>query len=582
MTIPILIVTAFPERLPKLAAEIYAQGRSYVGLKAPVGREATLKPDPYWRDDVNPKLLSWGELACFEGHRKAWRHVVECDEPFIVLEDDAKVLKRLPTEHPGEGLYYLGFKPMLGIERKREAAPGADGWRHAPFCWWALGYMLTPEVAAKLLSFEGDAIPVDEFIPAHYAGTLTENRLGLIDIADLPHFNAFIPVDGQPFVEPRGFESTTDVHDPAFDLKTVVFATDAGRIAPYAADLRALGHDVTIMGTGKEGWDTSGEGGRQKLEWLAEAGFDDRDIVLCLDGYDTRVLASPARTLKAYGAMRFPVVVSGEKNYWPERGLRGQFEGGESPYPCSGLMIGTYRDLKGLAEASDDLDDQAIVQRAVIEHPDKWWVDTVSTMFRSLHEDESREIAEGTVAYHWNGRARPAPARWLDPHDNYILEVAPDILQFDLMPQDEADWLYRALMREDGWGALPGDAVPGDEMRLGFRGPIASRVTDLVYRRWQPARWQKIKDLFAIRYTKGRQPDLSLHVDKSYFSMSILLHREGAGGELCFPRQTFTDRHMKPGQALVWPSGITHPHMVTPIDGVRMSLVVWTSSPAGF
>ena len=587
-SLPILIVSAFPERLPPLLAEL--GDRPHEIIEAPVGAQATLRPNPYWRDARNPKLMSWGEVACYEGHWRAWRRVVELDEPCIVLEDDAKLLQPLPHDAPaasGRFLWYLGYKPLRPVWAPPAWANASPwpGWKPAPFCWWTLGYTLTPEMAQALIALTnawgGRVIPVDEAIPALYTGEVSENRLGLIDLHERESCQAFVPAHDKRFVEPRGFDSQTDTYEGAFMLQTVVFATDAARVSHYVDELNALGHTVTVLGAGEPDWDTSAEGGRQKLEWLAQAGFADDDIVLCLDGYDTRVLTNPEETLKAYGAMRYAVIVSGEKTYWPDRGLKDVF-GGDSPYPCSGLLIGPYADLKGLAaDYPDEPDDQAIMQRAVIDNDARWWIDTNSTIFRSLSHDEEADIAAGTVAYHWNGPARPAPARWLNPHDNYILEVAPDVMQITLMSEQEAAWLYEALMREDGWEPLPGDSVPGDELRLGFRGAIEDRMRHVVYDQWQPAKWQPIKDLFAIRYSQDRQPSLQLHNDKSYLSMSILLHREGAGGEVCFPRQNYTDRLARPGQALLWPSAITHPHLVTPTEGSRMSLVVWTSPPSG-
>ena len=396
-------------------------------------------------------------------------------------------------------------------------------------------------------------------------------------------YQAEIATNDQPAVQvqPMVPQPTIVMDSGSSALKTVVFATDEARVASYLTELQNLGHNVHVLGVGQPGWDTSREGGRQKLEWLANAGFSDDDVVLCLDGYDTRVLKTPDNTLQAYRAMGYAVIVSGEKTYWPERNMKNVFTG-NSPYPCSGLMIGTYVDFKGLAaKYPDDMDDQGIIQRAVVDNDQRWWVDSNSIMFRSLSNDEANEISASTVAYHWNGPSTPAPAHWLNPHDDYILEVANDVFQLTLMSQDEAEWLTQALMRETDWKPLPGDAVPGDELRLGFREAINKRMTKLVYERWQPSNWQPIKDLFAIRYLPERQPDLALHNDKSYMSMSIVIHRHGPGGTLVLPRQNFDDRHTLPGQALLWPSAITHPHYVTPTEGMRMSLVVWTKPPPG-
>ena len=581
MVLPVLIVSAFPERLPPLIEEL--KGRKHEIIESPVGRAASIvKPNPYWRDTNAPMLMSWGAVACAEGHLLAWKRVIERGTSCIILEDDAKIVQQpLPIDCRMEGLFYLGARAVGDITvQQNNAVPPPTGWAYAPFCWWTIGYVITPSIAKTLVNqveaWNNVWIPVDEIIPAHYTGMVSENRLGLIDLEGMKHFSAYIPQTDKPYVMPRGYKSTTDVHDAAFDLKTVVYPTDAERVAYYVKDLENLGHDVHVLGVGNDPFDTSREsvdekGAIQKLKWLRDAGFNDNDIVLCLDGWDTRVLATPKETLKAYGAMRKPNVISGERAYWPPRcGLQDKFTEGPAPYPCSGLQIGVYKDLKILFDKYDDFNDQAVAQYEVLDQPNKWIIDTESKMFRSLSNDEDNEIAEGTIAYHWNGPSRPAPARWLNPFKEYVVPVADGIYRLNILSKEEAEWLYTALMLEKGWEALPGDTVPGDELRLmGLCAAVDKRMHGIIYPLWQPARWQPIKDLFAIRYSKERQPKIELHNDKSHFSMSILLHREGRGGELCFPRQGYVDTQLSPGQALVWPSAITHPHEVTPTEGSR-------------
>ena len=97
MSLPILIVSAFPGRLPNLISEL--KGRDHEVIKAPVGAQAKMKPNPYWRDTHNPKLITWGEVACFEGHVNAWRRAVELNKPCVILEDDAKIIRDLPSAY---------------------------------------------------------------------------------------------------------------------------------------------------------------------------------------------------------------------------------------------------------------------------------------------------------------------------------------------------------------------------------------------------------------------------------------------------------------------------------------------------
>ena len=129
--------------------------------------------------------------------------------------------------------------------------------------------------------------------------------------------------------------------------------------------------------------------------------------------------------------------------------------------------------------------------------------------------------------------------------------------------------------------------MPGDELRLRivdeelwewFQQTLLEKLGPIINERWRPAKWTSLKDLFMIRYSKEKQPDLHLHNDLSFFSCSIKLRTACQGGYLNFPRQNFNDCFVGNGDLLVWPAKITHPHMVMPTTkGTRVSLVVWTN-----
>ena len=95
---------------------------------------------------------------------------------------------------------------------------------------------------------------------------------------------------------------------------------------------------------------------------------------------------------------------------------------------------------------------------------------------------------------------------------------------------------------------------------------------------WHPAEWKDPSDMFLIRYSPERQTYIRLHNDRSLLSISVKLIEAREGGVLTFPRQGFNDRDIPVGDAILWPSQVTHPHTVTPVKkGKRVSLVVWTS-----
>ena len=167
------------------------------------------------------------------------------------------------------------------------------------------------------------------------------------------------------------------------------------------------------------------------------------------------------------------------------------------------------------------------------------------------------------------------------------MEVADGILAMPFLdPAGLEALLAMAAAVPTLWQPLPGDNVPGDELRIkrldsklwdGLVTALGDHLAPVINARWRPAHWKDPFDAFLIRYSTERQPSIRLHEDISYFSCSIRLRKACAGGELHFPRQNFADSLVPDGWLLCWPSRITHPHQVRPVrKGARVSLVVWT------
>ena len=187
--------------------------------------------------------------------------------------------------------------------------------------------------------------------------------------------------------------------------------------------------------------------------------------------------------------------------------------------------------------------------------------------------------ADAAAAAAWREVAHPQAGDWL--------EVASGILA---MPFLQPAFCARLLASADRvpslWQALDGDPVPGDELRVRALDRAAHEMLEALLERvarpalearWRPATWSGLKDLFLIRYQRDRQGDIGLHCDRSHFSCSVVLRRACDGGELAFPRQSWTDADIGAGWLLAWPAPITHPHMVHPVRrGKRVSLVAWT------
>lgn len=83
-----------------------------------------------------------------------------------------------------------------------------------------------------------------------------------------------------------------------------------------------------------------------------------------------------------------------------------------------------------------------------------------------------------------------------------------------------------------------------------------------------------------IKYEVGQQEELRLHHDVAQVSASIKLNDDYEGAELEFPRQKYSNKNLRVGQMLAWPSLVTHPHRSLPITrGVKYSATVWFELP---
>jgi predicted 2-oxoglutarate/Fe(II)-dependent dioxygenase YbiX len=71
-----------------------------------------------------------------------------------------------------------------------------------------------------------------------------------------------------------------------------------------------------------------------------------------------------------------------------------------------------------------------------------------------------------------------------------------------------------------------------------------------------------------------------VHHDVGQVSLSLKLNSGYEGGVLTFPRQGFDNTGMGVGEAVVWPSLVTHPHQAGAVTrGVKYGLTIWCSIP---
>ena len=636
----VLCVSAFPERRNTISEECRSHGLDVTFIESPKGKEAAklgFLAAPTWRDPYKNRLLTWGELACFAGHYSAWQRAAERKEGAVIIEDDAAILGPLEFSRLGEIVYlggrFMGDQPLPAATVEESEA----GLIPVPYTYWTVGYWISQYAARQLISdtVKQWIIPTDEFLPFHCG--LNPHVLGRDSHSLHGQVRAHEPLSAHAvpkwLVEPsKRWPSSTENSEPAFDLRTAFFATDPAKAAVLERSLKDQGWYYSNLMAGDPGWDTSGPGGRQKLEALQSwvAGLDQtnaRAIVLALDGYDTIVLAPPDEVLRRYAELGSQIVIGGEMACWPAKELKddllsyaAQGWPGETSaetaiyqFPCSGTIMGTARalntELKS-ALGSADQDDQLLLQKQMLSQDDQkmWRVDREAYLFQSLNGADGHLDPRGEAPYNVRTKCWPkilhdnGPTKNLNqvipaakspefnielaPDAGQWLTLAPDVLGMPFLKAETALAMAEAAQAAGPWQPLPGDNVPGDELRMSawdeglkrlLTGYLTSVLKPIVESVWRPARWREPKDLFFIRFSKNGQPQIRLHEDKSYLSCSIKLRGACSGGELWFPRQNFSDSLIAPGWLIIWPSEVTHPHRVLPVkQGKRVSLVVWT------
>ncbi len=170
-----------------------------------------------------------------------------------------------------------------------------------------------------------------------------------------------------------------------------------------------------------------------------------------------------------------------------------------------------------------------------------------------------------------------------------IRKVAEEIFALSCWMPDFCGALIRAAELTGAFQINPNDPVPGHEVSLAVISPqlfnavevdFGLRIWPQLQQQWPLIDYHGIQDVFVIKYEVGQQEELRMHHDVAQVSASIKLNDDYHGAELEFPRQNFSNREIKIGQMVAWPSLVTHPHRSAPIvSGVKYSATVWFELP---
>lgn len=100
-------------------------------------------------------------------------------------------------------------------------------------------------------------------------------------------------------------------------------------------------------------------------------------------------------------------------------------------------------------------------------------------------------------------------------------------------------------------------------------------VTPLLSKIYEGVHFSGITSPYIVRHRVGQST--KLHHDISKITLSVKLNNDYTGGEIVFPRQNFSNKDIPVGYAAFWPSDVTHPHKVTPVEsGTKYTVVGFT------
>ena len=498
-----------------------------------------VRPDPKWRDDDTGRTITRAELARAAAHHAAWERIARAERPALVVEAGAEVPGSVPED--------------AGVDYLLVAGP-------AP----ALAYLVTPAGASRLLVTS----PRRRLVP------ITKDR------------------DGLPYTE-------------HFRVLAVGAIGPDGELVPSRALASAGTRGVAI----------------QPVEWLADGlvDLDDDDLVLAVPT-DALVHAGPRALLDAYARLDAEVVLSVDEEavMGPARALRtlltvggaaeaaaaAEIEAEHEAHHHDGDAPDAGDEVEGVEVDLGDVDPPAIDRTAelfcvvgpgretllclngrllnpatggeplVVTSPEPRHLDA---LVADLAAPGTRDLVR--VLRYDDARAEVAPAT----------VVGPEVLRVPLWTADFCATVIRAAEAVGRWGSDPDDPVPGRELSLAAISPqlhraleehFATAVWPALQEHWPAIDFDGFQDAFVIKDSAHEPAGLRIHHDLSQVSASVRLNDGYDGGRLEFPRQGVANDGVAVGDALVWPSLVTHPHRAQPVTrGVKYALTIWCRIP---
>ena len=561
--------------------------------------ETGCKPRTEWLDPIYRRTLLKGEFGCSVSHYRVWQKIAESGLNGIILEEDA-VFSEINPSHADWMLedhdsVWLGYR-----------------WNDMGYWYNCHAYAITPETAKLLIEdFHNNIIPVDEWIPEK----LKDKR------------NYFYPKEVVTQIprstRPSTIEDTDMLPDPKLHIVTV--GTDDSKMWALKQSAEKFGVAVTNFGKGSDWYDPmEGHAGMPKIKMVFEGiqDFNDDDVVLFMDAYDTMLLKDPKEILERFLGFKTDILFGAEKNFWPDSPFLqtkfdDKFEGELYKYLNSGLYIGYVKHVKSflsrgawLSDKAVNADDQQYCQAEFMSLKNRVSLDHEAYVFQNDEPSVTKVGVEllGPICapciYHGNGDflAKVRFQQLANQFGYYEPISAPaiakpsyeevpnaDILIVPLLTQSECRDLIDLSEELGTWGSMSGDKFPAQEIRLkelGLKDVYEQMWVDtlapICEEYWSPVQYMGLRDAFTMRYSTDTQKSLGLHTDASLITGSVKLNDNYEGATLHFPRQKFSNLKVPVGSCILFPAQVTHGHYVDELkSGVKYSLTMWTSRYEG-
>ena len=552
-----------------------------------VEKETSCVRDTQWRDPILNRPLLVTEFGCAVSHLKVWEKIAASNRNGIILEEDA---------------VYESIDPSAVDTLLREHDSVWLGYRLNTLGYWynCHAYAIRPETAKRLIEGYKDAIiPVDEWVPSKLK--VQSNFFFTPEVVKQ------IPREVRP----------STIEGESMQVHVLTVGTDQSKM--WALEQSSKAHGIAYLNLGRQvtwmGGTMEAQGGGQKINLVRNhlESLHDGDVVLFVDGYDVIINDTLPTILERYEDMGADIIFAAEKNCWPDPTMASQFPLSTIyRYLNSGVYMGKVSYLKAFFNEAvpNDSDDQLWMQKRFLSPA---WQATGSANLDYegyiFQCDDDVEIINGQLAngmccpciYHGNG-GDDAKARFKNLADKFgyieeaeVLspiyhkgleyeEVASEILVTDFMSEDQCKRYIEVSESLGRWGELDGDKFPAQEIRLKELGlwdeiseQWADKLSKICEKHWHPEAYLGLRDAFTMRYSMDTQTELGLHTDASLFTGSVKLNNDYVGAELVFPRQEFTNKDVKVGQCILFPSMVTHGHKVLPLrGGKKYSLTMWT------